>query len=724
MNRIDLTLEASDNDSMPIRVFLNSPISSDGFATQIPAELLQLLNVWRRRFLSHHDPHGTSIEAGIVAERSSELCHALQAWLLQPEWLALQRLLALQPDVPLRIRCRPASSALARLPWDSLSLQRPIWRLASATAPIAAPGERPIRRPRLLLLIGDDHGLDLTAEVDQLQALARQGGLELICLRGAQSCLPELARQLRDRRGWDGLIYLGHSDADSRGGGRLQLGDGRWLSGLELRRELEQITDPRCRPSFVLLNSCLGLDLADSCLAAGIPWVVCFREMVPSHGASHAFGVLLQQLQAGLDLAAAVAVVRRTLQDQGPVGTALLLSVVCADSAQPLRLPLSRGQQFRRRLATSSRAQAAAAAACLSIGLAMDLNPSLPPGPALLDQRLDWQRTWRQISQQPGPQRPPLPVLLIDKGPIAAALGVSPAAAPNRVPRQLLVKLLERVSPAAVPVVGLDVVLDEPAPFTTQLAELLRRQRRQQVLAGYLNTQAAAAGTGQQRSLPVLELRQSGLQARDLNTGIAAPQGAGGKQSILPLRIVDRLGEDTFAWAIATASQPRKPSQPLPYEAVIDWSLDWSRLIQLLELPQLATLRGPVLLVGTDGTSDPDDPDLFMAPRVFRSPSLVRWELPAGRLPGPILQAVLAQSMAMGHWLTPQLGTPTTALGAGLGVLLAAAVSRRRRRWLPLLTIGGATLPLSLQLAVHQGILIPIALPLVACASTALIRHD
>jgi hypothetical protein len=85
MNRFDLILEAADDTARSIRVFLISPVGTDGFTTYIPAELLQLLEVWRRRFLSHHDPISTSVDADVVGARGSQLCHDLQAWLLHPE---------------------------------------------------------------------------------------------------------------------------------------------------------------------------------------------------------------------------------------------------------------------------------------------------------------------------------------------------------------------------------------------------------------------------------------------------------------------------------------------------------------------------------------------------------------------------------------------------------------------------------------------------------------
>ncbi|MEB3317952.1 MAG: CHAT domain-containing protein [Cyanobacteriota bacterium] len=626
--------------------------------------------------------------------------------------------------MPLRVRCRPpglaVGQALARLPWESLPLNRPIWRLGSKPGPLIPHAERPVRSPRLLLLIGNDSGLDLDAEVQELQQLSQRGQLHLTTLRGRQSSLAELSRQLHDRQGWDGLVYLGHSDTDPQGGGRLQLGDGRWLTGLELRRELEQSQDPACRPLFVLLNSCLGLDLADSCLDAGVSWVMCFRELVPSNAASLAFCYLLQRLRDGAEFMNAVVDMRQRLLQSGPSGCHLLLSVVCADAAQPLRLPLSRQSQFWQRLASSSRAQAIAAGVCVAAGMVMDLSPSLPPGPWLLDQRLEWQRRWRSVIGEAGPSRQPVEVLLIDNGPTAAALGGKPT--PNRMPRQALTAVLKQVPPALIPVVGFDVVLDEPAPYSSELAAVLRVQRARRVFAGYFSRHTGGVnGVGKQRSLPLQELQDSGLRAYALDTGIAGPRRDGAFP--LPLRLDSALGADTFAHAIAAAQQPYRQLQELPYDAVIDWSLDWSTLVSNVQVAQLKTLRSPVLLVGADSTINRQDPDQFMAPRAI-SGALENWNLGVGRLPGPILQAVLAQSMAMAHWLTPGYQTPSTALTSGLGVLLAAALDRRRQRGLMLLALTAASIPLSLQLAVSQRFLLPMALPILALTTTALIRHD
>jgi len=65
----------------------------------------------------------------------------------------------------------------------------------------------------------------------------------------------------------------------------------------------------------------------------------------------------------------------------------------------------------------------------------------------------------------------------------AAELGAT--TTPGRVSRDLLTKLLQRTPPAQVPKLGLDLVLDEPAPFTAELAQVIRAQARPLLVAGF-----------------------------------------------------------------------------------------------------------------------------------------------------------------------------------------------------------------------------------------------
>jgi CHASE2 domain-containing sensor protein len=398
--------------------------------------------------------------------------------------------------------------------------------------------------------------------------------------------------------------------------------------------------------------------------------------------------------------------------DTGTVGTDLLLSLVAAPKARPFQLPLRKRKQFLLRLARSTPTQAIAAAALVALGAVGDLDPTNPISTYLLDRRLYVQRLWRSATGQPGPTVPALPVVVLNQ---RSAAELSATATPGRVSRDLLTKLLQRTPPAQVPKLGLDLVLDEPAPFTAELAQVIRAQARPLLVAGFFGEQVEAKAAGQ-GSMPLPVLQQAGLQARNLAVGTPALPGA---LKWVPLQLWAPLDQRNFAAALSSA-----PAPFMPADAVIDWSIDWRPLLQRVELSELSSLRAPALVVGTDGSLDRDGEDLFAAPGAM-DPALTQiWQGAERKVPGVLIQAVLAQSMSLRHWLMPISQALTTALAAGLGVVLAAAQAHRDRRLLLLTAIIVVALPLSWQLAISQLWLLPLALPLAALLSIALLRRD
>ncbi|NBQ19637.1 MAG: hypothetical protein EBU13_08405, partial [Synechococcaceae bacterium WB5_2A_257] len=95
------------------------------------------------------------------------------------------------------------------------------------------------------------------------------------------------------------------------------------------------------------------------------------------------------------------------------------------------------------------------------------------------------------------------------------------------------------------------------------------------------------------------------------------------------------------------------------------------------------------------------------------------------QLPGALVQAVLAQSLNLNHWLSPLSTAFCTAAAAGLGVLLAAAQQRRIGRGLLVGAIIVFVVPLALQLAVSPiALLVPLLLPLAALTATTFLRSE
>ncbi|MEB3349420.1 MAG: CHAT domain-containing protein [Cyanobacteriota bacterium] len=234
--------------------------------------------------------------ASVVDDYADQLIQSLTQWFSLPAWGPLHRALRLQPGLPLRLRIAPDLRALESLPWETLPFGRPLWRLPpqDPVLPVAAGRQR---RARLLLLVGEENNLDLQEEVEALGSVARRDRLLLRILRGTAAGAAALRRALEEEPGWDALIFLGHTERDVASGGRLQLGDGTWISGASLEEPLRRAADRGL--GLVLLNSCSGIDLAHRCLAAGVAWVQVFCEPVPSAAAAHAFLQLLRQLEAG-----------------------------------------------------------------------------------------------------------------------------------------------------------------------------------------------------------------------------------------------------------------------------------------------------------------------------------------------------------------------------------------------------------------------------------------
>ncbi|WP_411871952.1 CHAT domain-containing protein [Vulcanococcus limneticus] len=718
---IDLLLHGGAADASGeagLQAFLSGPGGQQAFAVTPPAELQQAYGAWRNRFLAHHG--SGAIPAHALDHYTGQLLALLRQWLESSQWQGLQQALGRDQAAALRLRFQHTPPWLERLPWELLPLQRPIWRLADPNPALPPAGSRPgvrHRQPRLLLLVGEESGLSLQAEIDRLDQLWRQGRIRLMVLRGS-ACNPSAIRQaLADPAGWDGLLFLGHSDADAQAGGRLNLGDGSWLTAQALESDLRQAAGAGL--ALVLLSSCSGLDLARSAVAAGIQWAVCFREPVPCAAAALAFCSLLQALEGGASLEQSAAAARGELEQSGPASTHLLLSLVGAPQAPPLQLPLRRRRQLVLRLAHSQPRQAMAAVVAVAIALAAEVVPWNPISQGLLDHRLRLQREWRQLTGQLGPTTSPLPVLLLEPRRAYPALGVAPRPDQSHLSREALLRVLQRIQPQAVPRIGLDGVLDQPAiepTATAELAALIRRQQRPELFAGYYGAASDGALAGAlSRPLPLLQ--QAGLRAYDLAVGTPPCAGTAPCQRPVPLQLLAPIDAGSFAQHLS-----RAPQRYLPADAVLDWSLPWNILIRRIQPGELSGLRAPVLLVGSDGQLDPQRPDLFDPPAAIQ-PALEAWGLPSSSLPGALVQAVLAQSLNLGHWLRPASLAATTALASGLGVLLAAGQSRRRRQLLLLALITLAAIPLAFQWAVGGAILIPLTLPLVALWATTLLRR-
>jgi len=721
---IDLLIRQSATADGPLQVFVSAPGSQNALSVPYPAKLQALQQGWRQRFLRHHDPaFDWGDGAAAVGSWSERLLQGLDQWLQEPQWQPLKTLLAQLPEVPLALRIEGPGDGLATLPWQALRLQRPIWRVESQ-APVSLSKQAQIkaRKPRIVLLVGSEQGLNLSTEVGRLMQLKKDRRIDLRLLRGPSSSAPALRSALAETAGWDALLYLGHSSSGPDGG-LLHLGDNSQLSGQALQKDWALAAHYGLR--LVLFNSCSGLPLAQQAVRAGLDWTVCFLEPVPAMAAAIAFEALLQAMEAGSDLIAAIAGARTTLESSPECeGCSLLLAVVAASGAAPFRLPLRRRRQFWLRLAQSNRRQAIALGLLTAIGFAMELTPTNPVSTYLLDRRLLVQRSWRQVPVL-GPwaskkKIPTIAVLLLDPDTTIPALGARPEA--DHTSRRALAAVLQRSPVDQVPVVGLDVVFDRDRPGTQELAESIGRQRQRRVVAGYIGPYADASQLGSTGSwFGESPLAAAGLQVADLAVGTAA--GADPLKKPVPLYLHEAINKANFAGALASPANP-----VLPADRVIDWSLNWAEQIQLVKPADLPRLRTPLLLIGSSGRLGGQTVDLFSAPEAvkaaLRDGEKPLWPPRAAEVPGVLVQAVLIQSLNSGHWLTPISLTLCTLSAGGLGILLAALLEKRQHRWVVIALLSAVSCPLSFSLAVTQLVLLPLLLPMLALTVTTISRDD
>ena len=356
------------------------------------------------------------------------------------------------------------------------------------------------------------------------------------------------------------------------------------------------------------------------------------------------------------------------------------------------------------RLATSTPAQAITTGFLLLLAFAHDLHPTNPLSTYLLDRRLYLQKLWRQFSDQPGPTRSAMPVVLLDSS--------EPV-----IPHRELTGLLEQLPPKRYPRVVLDFVIDQPGPdpaATQRLIATITRQRRADLFVGTFPARSLVSGAGR-RSQPMSDLLNAGVETRDLGIGTRA-----GLDVIqpLPLQMVAPLQAGSMASAVAV-----RGARAIPVDAVVDWSLDWPSMVRIVPTRDLHVGQNPVLLVGRLSRGTESDPDLFRTPAAFEQSDPL-WGGNAHAMPGVVLLAVLAQSLSLDHWLMPVPMFWCVLAAAGAGVLLAATTPSVRVRLCLLAVLLPPLGLLAIQIAVGTRALLPVLLPVVALGSTTLVRRN
>lgn len=137
------------------------------------------------------------------------------------------------------------------------------------------------RKSRILVILGDETGLNFQTDRQAVQSLAKLSEIQFIGWQPDQDrkTLPtQIAEAIADPRGWDCLFFAGHSNETALTGGKLAVAPGIAISISEIMPHLKLACDRGLR--FALFNSCNGLSIAEALVDLGVSQVVVMREPI------------------------------------------------------------------------------------------------------------------------------------------------------------------------------------------------------------------------------------------------------------------------------------------------------------------------------------------------------------------------------------------------------------------------------------------------------------
>jgi hypothetical protein len=455
-----------------------------------PTELLAVYQQWQRAYLNFYRSfRGRVVGVGQLSELEDQraqlvkteasLLTEFHAWLRhrnldgirsQIAQLAKERAMPLsaKPDqevhLTIFLTCSPLE--LERLPWEAWEIGKELGtittvRIARTPDQIRAKPVNAVRRGRnrVLVILGDDTGLDFQADRQAVQGLATIADIHFMGWQPGQdstALLTQITQAITDHRGWDLLLFAGHSNETATTGGELAIAPHITLSIAELAPHLE--IAKRNGLQFALFNSCSGLSIARSLIDLGFNQVAVMREPIHNQVAQEFLVQFLRSMAQYKDVHEALMTASQVLKLEKNLtfpSAALIPSLFCRPG-QPLFCFRKFGWrewigQFKPTLRQA-----------IALSVVAGLSLSLPLQGNLLEDRLWTQAVYRRLTGQVSETTLPMPITLvrIDQESIRQA-GIS---APNPMNRAYLAQLIDQITARQAPIVGIDYVLDRPAP--------------------------------------------------------------------------------------------------------------------------------------------------------------------------------------------------------------------------------------------------------------------
>lgn len=369
------------------------------------------------------------------------------------------------PNVDVFLTCNPLD--LARLPWEAWEIGTEFssssTKIRIVRTPINRretvyyPNLRRSGKARILVILGDETGLDFQAEKQAMIFLKSVAEVEFIGWQPQES-IPELktkiVQAIASKTGWDILFFAGHSNETNLTGGEFGIAPNTALLISELE---ESLTIAKSRGLQVaIFNSCKGLSIANKLIDLGLSQVVIMREPIHNRVAEEFFLQFVQALAEYKDVHESLLAASRYLKLEKNFtypSAYLIPSLFRHPEATLFSLKPFGIKEFFKSL-KPSRQEAIALSILLIISLLQ------PVQSFLLQRRVLVQAFYRQITSQVGNVASPPPVLLvqIDEESIRKAK----ISNPKPMNRQYLASLVDRLTANNARVVGIDYLLDRP----------------------------------------------------------------------------------------------------------------------------------------------------------------------------------------------------------------------------------------------------------------------
>lgn len=459
----------------------------------LPTLLMEVYQQWQGAYLNFYRSfrgrvvgigHLSDVEdrRGQLVKTEADLLNEFHQWLRSPKLDDLRRQIAQLAKecsgsagsplgetpsaaaacLTLLLTCYPIE--LDRLPWEAWEIGQELGTLAPIR--IARSPDQIRARPalttrqgrnRVLVILGDDTGLDFRADREALRGLAAIADIHFMGWQPGQdptALLTHITQAITDRRGWDVLLFAGHSNEAAASGGELAIAPNLTLTLHELAPALAIALQQGLQ--FALFNSCSGLNIAKSLIDLGFHQVAIMREPIHNRVAQAFLVQFLHRLAQYMDVHEALMAASQTLKLEKNLtfpSAALVPSLFCRPGQ-----PWFHFRQFGWRAwlgqLRPTRPQALALA-----GLA-SLSVLLPVQGVLLEQRLWSQALYRRLTGQTTVGSPhPITLVQIDDASLVKA-GIS---APNPMDRAYLAALIDQIHQRQARVIGVDYLLDRPA---------------------------------------------------------------------------------------------------------------------------------------------------------------------------------------------------------------------------------------------------------------------